>query len=462
MRISSGRGVLLVTKKEDVIQYKDINKLIEDLNATDKGRYLLCDCPSCGRSESFIYKDNPFVIKCNRINNCGYEAKIEYEDEKSVEQQGFNHLKGEPKEFNATQLKQLDWLNRFVTMYQRHYVNPALEDGYRGISADIIKEYAIDLQHTKMVEWFFKRTNSLFERTEDKKQYHEMSYMTARNLIFPIKGEDGNINILAMRSTISENIGKKEIQLYINPSQDARDFIINIPKDCNRVVIGEAPMDSLSFKEIDGEIGFIGLTGSQKLSKLTKYLTNNQELFKDKYFLLAGDNDKAGQIMNIKLNRTLDDLQISHSFFEYPQDINDPNDFLLNDRKGFEKTYRNMTERDFIVMPGKNKDALILAESFNEAANFKNKYQKNQVHLKIKDAGVIALTGKRNTDELKKYMSENQDLLKGKSFFIVSSNRKTQKTLEKLIMSSCENPLIVEMHPSLNHEKNRQLKVMER
>ncbi|MGG3102082.1 toprim domain-containing protein [Bacillus velezensis] len=446
--------------REDVIQYRDINTLIEDLNASDKGRYLLCDCPSCGRCESFIYKDNPFVIKCNRINNCGYEAKIEYDDEKSINQEGFKQSGPEQKEFNTTQLNQLDWLNRFVSMYQRHYLNPALEDGYRGISAEIIKEYAIDLQHEKMVEWFFKRTNSLFERKENKKQYHEMSFMTSRNLIFPIKDDEGKVNVLAMRSTISENIGKKEIQLYINPSQDARDFIISIPKECSRVVIGEAPLDSLSFKEIDRKTGFIGLTGSQKLSKLSKYLVENQESLKDKYFLLAGDNDKAGQIMNNKLNQILDDLQISHSFFDYPKVIKDPNDFLLNDRIGFEKTYSDLAARDFIVMSGKSKDTFILSESLQKAQKFKKHYQKNQAQLK--EASVIALTGKQSVNGLKKYMSENKDLLESKSFFVVSDNRKTQKKLEKLVESCCENPLIVEIHPSLDKKNTRQLRVMER
>lgn len=33
-------------------------------------------CPSCGKKELYTHYDNPWVLRCNRINNCGYEAHI--------------------------------------------------------------------------------------------------------------------------------------------------------------------------------------------------------------------------------------------------------------------------------------------------------------------------------------------------------------------------------------------------
>ncbi|WP_319761896.1 toprim domain-containing protein [Maridesulfovibrio sp.] len=30
-------------------------------------------CPSCGKKECFVSKEKPWVVKCNRLNNCGYE-----------------------------------------------------------------------------------------------------------------------------------------------------------------------------------------------------------------------------------------------------------------------------------------------------------------------------------------------------------------------------------------------------
>lgn len=38
-----------------------------------KGKYLQQGtCPGCGRTEVFISRDEPWVLKCNRANNCGY------------------------------------------------------------------------------------------------------------------------------------------------------------------------------------------------------------------------------------------------------------------------------------------------------------------------------------------------------------------------------------------------------
>lgn len=40
-----------------------------------KGKYLQQGkCPSCGNKSLWTYTDSPWVIKCERLNNCGYEA----------------------------------------------------------------------------------------------------------------------------------------------------------------------------------------------------------------------------------------------------------------------------------------------------------------------------------------------------------------------------------------------------
>ena len=43
----------------------------------DSGNYLTRGiCPSCGKRELFISKDKPFVLKCNRLNQCGYQESV--------------------------------------------------------------------------------------------------------------------------------------------------------------------------------------------------------------------------------------------------------------------------------------------------------------------------------------------------------------------------------------------------
>ena len=62
------------------LEYKDLKALLFDLNASDQGKYVLCDCPDCGRHEAFMYKNNPYYLHCNRTNNCGFKGKINYEE----------------------------------------------------------------------------------------------------------------------------------------------------------------------------------------------------------------------------------------------------------------------------------------------------------------------------------------------------------------------------------------------
>ncbi|TWL14640.1 toprim domain-containing protein [Bacillus licheniformis] len=427
-----------MTQNKEVIHYKDLQELVNDLNAEDKGRYFLCDCPSCGRSESFIYKDNPFFIKCNRVNNCGFESIIKYDDNEKTKEKCVLSKKENTKDLNEKQLGQIEWLSKFLSFYQKNYPNPSLENGYRGISKEVIQPYAVDLVNEKMMKWFFKRTDSLYPDKEHGKRYYEMSVMTARNLVFPIKGEDGLVDVICLRSTGSKNVGKKEIQLYLNPSSAARDFIVDIPDNCSHVVVCESPLDALSFKEIDSNIGFIGLTGSNKLSKALRFICENKDLLQQKTFLLAGDNDRAGKEMNKKINSELDKLKIRHTFFEYQGEANDPNEFLNKDRSEFEKNLEQSVKNDFIHFGIQEYKNIIFASSFREAEKLKEKKG-------LKEAGIIALTAGNATEKLQQYLINQKDLLKGKSFFIAAEDIKNRKQLNNLLQTSIDEPLIKNM-----------------
>jgi hypothetical protein len=43
----------------------------------DTGEYFRRGiCPNCGKKELWVGKQNPFVVRCSRLNNCGYEATV--------------------------------------------------------------------------------------------------------------------------------------------------------------------------------------------------------------------------------------------------------------------------------------------------------------------------------------------------------------------------------------------------
>ena len=59
----------------DIYDHVDRSIVFSDHRLRDKGRYLECICPACGQRRAFIYKYGK-VLRCNRVNECGYEATL--------------------------------------------------------------------------------------------------------------------------------------------------------------------------------------------------------------------------------------------------------------------------------------------------------------------------------------------------------------------------------------------------
>ena len=57
--------------------YEKIDRQVvfHDLQPDNRNGYLQCNCPACGQRRAFIYEKGK-VLKCNRINSCGYQATI--------------------------------------------------------------------------------------------------------------------------------------------------------------------------------------------------------------------------------------------------------------------------------------------------------------------------------------------------------------------------------------------------
>jgi hypothetical protein len=58
-------------------------RLIADFNMVERAGWLRSGkCPNCSNKELYTHAKNPWVIKCGRINNCGYEEHVKdlYED----------------------------------------------------------------------------------------------------------------------------------------------------------------------------------------------------------------------------------------------------------------------------------------------------------------------------------------------------------------------------------------------
>lgn len=321
------------------IKYDNIESMVAEQGAEDKGAYFICDCPSCNEHEAFVYKNNPRFIICNRDNNCGEKHFIKYGEEKNIENSNFSKVEKNFPSLNNEQVKALDWAERFFEYMKKYHVSPTFEHGYRGISNNVLKDKIVDTQSEKLTSFLFKQTDALFD-----KKYQEMDFMTKRNLIMPIYGEDNNLERIVLRSSIEEQTQQKEIQLVTNPSKEARDFFVDLNNDSQRLVVTESLFDALSFKEIDDKANYVSLTGVKKRGRIKQYIESNYDAFKDKKVLVAFDDDKAGIEGKEDIMNFFDTMNISNAEFDYSkaqkQDIKDPNEYLQHDKKEFKATYK--------------------------------------------------------------------------------------------------------------------------
>lgn len=323
--------------------YNNIYEALEDLNAQDKGRYYICTCPECDRNEAFIYKNNLNFIQCNRENYCGERMVLQYREKEDVIDLKKEKVSESYLQLSNEQIKALDWANKVFKHMQRYYKSEALDHGYRGISEKVAKKFIIDLKSEKFVQYMFEKTEPLLG-----KDYSKSEWMRKRNLVFPIYGEDGRVDRILLRSSLDPDLEPKEIQLIMNPSRDTRDFFIDVPEQAETVVVSEAILDALSFREIDCNIGIIALTGANKTRQVKEYLTKNKEKFQNKNILFAMDDDRAGWVATNELVQVVKGEKIGKSYvvFDYPHsDIKDANEFLELDRVGFEKKYRESLSR---------------------------------------------------------------------------------------------------------------------
>jgi len=101
------------------LQNDILNRLSEFNFKHEKGGYLRSGtCPQCQKKELYINATHPWVLRCGRLNNCGYEGHV-----KQIYPDLFN-----------------DWSKRYATLTPQ---NPdAVADAYlqhgRGFDLSII------------------------------------------------------------------------------------------------------------------------------------------------------------------------------------------------------------------------------------------------------------------------------------------------------------------------------------
>lgn len=310
------------------------------LHVEDKGHYYICDCPHCHHHEAFIYKKSPFMITCNRQNHCGAKVTVSFKNKEDVQKiQKMKYQFEKPMfDFSMKHAEQLLWLKQFLK-YEKRYKQATHLDNFRGLSHETTESFIIDLKNEETVRYMFEKIPDLCH-----KNYAGISSMTKRNIIMPILNQQGDIDSLLLRTTLDPNEKKKEIQLMMRPG--GQNFFIDIPAKAKRIVFTESLIDGLSFREIDPQIGLVGLSGSRKTRQVVNLIKKNPQLFNNKLNVLALDNDLAGKEAREKILKGLKETQCPTVDFQYEDGVKDPNEFLQMDRFRFEDALKRTLKND--------------------------------------------------------------------------------------------------------------------
>lgn len=276
----------------------------QDLSPTDKGKYWIVNCPTCGKKESFLYKESD-VIVCSRKNKCGDITPLE------------NLI----KESNLS---------------VRELFNASIGDDLP--LAEEIKKESLELpdgltffSEGDKNSFFFKQAlNYVASRNISKKYIKEMGYILNpgnkfdRRLFMPFF-EDGSLVFFIARDYTNKKKNK-----YINSFGSAEDKVFNIDKinedEC--LFVFEGLFDAMTLEEQIGTAKIKSVLTEKQIIKIWDKAPRK--------IILVPDNDKAG-FYSVKRDYDLlrrykpPSLKSKILIYEIPDSYKDFNEF--NEKK---------------------------------------------------------------------------------------------------------------------------------
>src|SRR5699024_12670854 len=103
------------------------------------------------------------------------------------------------------QKEALTWSMRVFSFAKKGLQSEAMDNGFRGLSKENVRQHVIDLQNKEVVQYFFKKTRSLLG-----KDYSKNSWMCERTIMIPLYGEDNRIDGVILRWGINTSTEPKE------------------------------------------------------------------------------------------------------------------------------------------------------------------------------------------------------------------------------------------------------------
>lgn len=339
------------------------------LGLVDRGKYFMIQCPKCGRTEAYIYKDDVLKAqkdpshkiqwRCNRLNNCGASGFFTLSDLTGIENESI-------EVDESTGLSERA-VARLQSLYALNYLVKGFDFDIRGISNSVLKE-------EKVMYWPGGFTNFLADADnfQSDKKFKKKIY-TNRDLMFPITDRKGNLQRLLLRKSEKNLVHRtrslrgelkwtevpnsnlnhskqKEIQVRVVNRPKSEIFNLKDVYDpkIKYICICEGAYDALSIKEASkatgiSDVGAIAIPGCRKIKKTIQQLASIPEM-EGKSVVIATDNDEAGvEARKVGLEECKK-ASIPTFIFDLKR-FKDVNNFLQENRMQFLLTFKNQVRK---------------------------------------------------------------------------------------------------------------------
>lgn len=315
----------------------DINSFLAELKPVDKGAYFLCECPSCGEKQAYIYKGSN-VLACNRLNKCGYSISLwDYAQQKN----GFTN--GETLRALADAagyaLPKTDFdSSKYLIIKEKaaalETANAIFKDALRSEKGDAVYDYLRDRGYSDDEISFFEagffpsqteliqalETKGVTKSAYDKTGLATSGFGETHLLTLPYRDVSGSVAGFIVRAIDPEIKPKYKYSFGLEKESF---FNINHTKFSETFVVVEGFFDAL----IASKHGFKGVVATGGAIPSVAQIENAVK-FGAKKFVFALDSDEAGYKGCAKALNICRKKNIPAFAVELPHNYKDPDELI--------------------------------------------------------------------------------------------------------------------------------------
>lgn len=417
-------------KIDDILEYIDMDELLQDLMPEDLGFYYKLACPKCGERDAMVYKDDNKILCMNSVCNLK-ESIFEYIMDK----------------YDYTQKETLEYLKSLAGNIsfndKRRSSIYKTKEQIQSANIDLNKELVNNLttnRHHKV--WDFIRSRK-YSDNDIESMGLGLDLRTSYSLTIPFHHPEKNLILGFYRRDIT---GNQDQKYKVSPELPVGKYFFNsnrIIEFLDEIIITEGMLDALllTARGINNVIATAGhkITEDQK-KQLLSYIKNGISKF-----YLFFDNDRAGHSLTIKAIRLIKDLGGLPIVLKYQE--KDPAEFLKNPKNDFNKIKLNAVDgNEWLSLLESSEIRQVVKESVSSNKAFKYSIDDflkeldqlphglktgfpvldKNINIPVKELTLIAgKSGNGKTSFLYNMLLNQLDLYSNKSicFFTYESNR---------------------------------------